>query len=129
MENKGKARILLVDDEPALNKLMQTYLTRIGYTVDTAFTATDGLAAFNSSTEPYDLIVADLTLPDGQGDEMALEMVAKQPNLRVLVCSGYAFAIESLPEHARSRFSPLQKPFLPNMLAESIEDLLKTRAD
>ena len=50
MDTQEKARILLVDDEPALVKLMQTYLSRMGYTVDTSGDADGAFAAFAQRT-------------------------------------------------------------------------------
>lgn len=128
MDSK-EVRILLVDDEPALTKLMQTYLTRIGYTVDTSLNAAGAFALVKQAKAPYHLLVSDLTLPDMQGDDMALQMLKSNPLLRVLVCSGYPFAVDSLPENVQHRFTALLKPFLPNMLAKEIEELLQRHLD
>lgn len=129
MDLQKKAHILLVDDEAALTKLMQTYLAKIGYTVETALRANDAMALFNQNPETYDLLVADLTLPDQPGQDMALQMIERTSRMRVLLCSGYPFAVESLPANVQERFSSLQKPFLPNMLASAIEDLLSRKID
>jgi len=129
MDSQTKPHVLLVDDEQALTRLMQTYLTKIGYTVDTALVANDALAAFGQHPASYELVVADLTLPDMPGNEMALRMVDMNPSVRVLLCSGYPFAVESLPAEVQNRFATLQKPFLPNMLAVAIEDLMNRKID
>jgi|SRR6476646_6784895 DNA-binding NtrC family response regulator len=126
MNSPQSVRILLVDDEPALTKLMQTYLARMGYTVDATLTAEEALSLFAANPEDYHLVVADITLPDLAGNEMAVRMAEQNPKLRILLCSGYPFAVDSLPEHIRGRFASLQKPFLPNMLAESIQKLLQS---
>lgn len=125
MDTEAKARILLVDDEPAVLRLMQTYLSRMGYRVDTSPDATSAFAAIESASQPYDLVVADVTLPGMSGKDMAVQMVSANPALRVLLCSGYPVAVEALPENVQVRFGSLQKPFPPNMLAESIEELLQ----
>ena len=124
MEPPKKANILLVDDEAALAKLMQTYLGKLGYNVESALDATGALATFAMDPYRFQLLVADLTLPDLPGQDMAVQMLAQNPNLRILLCSGYPFAVDSLPVAIQSRFASLQKPFLPNMLANAIEDLL-----
>lgn len=124
MNSPQNVRILLVDDEPALTKLMQTYLARMGYTVDATLCAEEALTLFRANPQDYKLVVADITLPDLAGNDMAVRMAEQNPELRILLCSGYPFAVDSLPEHIRGRFASLQKPFLPNMLAESIEKLL-----
>ena len=127
MEGKHQARILLVDDEAAIVKLMQTYLSRMGYSVETSLDADDAFAAVERSTSPYDLVVADLTLPGMSGQDMALAMVRDNPSLKVLLCSGYPLTVESLPENVQDRFACLQKPFAPTMLADAIEELLQRR--
>jgi len=116
--------ILVVDDEAPLRKLMQVFLERLGYQVETCGDATEGLGTFKSSPERFALVVAGLSLPDLPGNEMALQMLAVNPNLRVLLCSGYPFEVESLPADKQIRFASLQKPFLPNMLSQAVEELL-----
>lgn len=116
--------ILLVDDEPALVGLMKVFLTRQGYTAETAENGTVGLEMFRQDPGKYALVVADLTLPDMQGDKMALEMVGLSTTVRILLCSGYPFELRSLPKEVRGRFGVLQKPFLPDMLTKAVSDLL-----
>jgi CheY-like chemotaxis protein len=123
-----KARILLVDDEPALAKLMQTVLSRMGYSVETCGDAEGAILKFDQPIEPYDVLVADLTLPGMSGQDMAIQMLQAKPALRVLLCSGYPVEIESLPANVQDRVAYLQKPFLPNMLAKALEELMQRGA-
>jgi DNA-binding NtrC family response regulator len=125
MEPQKKVSILLVDDEAALTKLMQTYLGKLGYPVESALDAAGAFEIFRRDPSRFQLLVADLTLPDLPGQEMALRMVEEHPDLRVLLCSGYPLEVDSLPEPQQKRFATLQKPFLPNMLAKAIEDLMQ----
>jgi len=60
--------------------------------------------------------LADLTLPDGSGLELAGAFLRADPNLRVVLCSGYPLALEMLPEGDRERATLLQKPFSPQEL-------------
>ncbi|HYP07225.1 MAG TPA: response regulator [Bryobacteraceae bacterium] len=125
METEAKARILIVDDEPDLVKLLQSYLKRLGYSVDTSHDAEEALALVDQTGQTYDLLVADVTLPRMSGKELALKMTAASPNLKVLLTSGYPVAVDSMPESLRYRLGSLDKPFLPNMLVKSIEELLQ----
>jgi DNA-binding NtrC family response regulator len=129
MDPQKKATILLVDDEAQLTKLMQTYLTKLGYTVESALRASDALSTFESNPTRFELLVADLTLPDLPGHEMAMTMMQQNPALRVLLCSGYPFTVDSLPAPLQKQFASLQKPFLPNMLAKAIEELLRRKIE
>ena len=121
------ASILLIDDEPQLLRLMQVYLTKLGHTVNGCATAAAARAAFAANGSSYELIVADLTLPDGDGAELAVELANQNPAVAVLLCSGYPYELSALPESVRSRADMLLKPFLPNMLAKSVEQLIKKR--
>ena len=116
----GGARILLVDDEPPLLDLLTRYLERLGYQVDSCLTPEDALARFEADPARYDLVLTDLTLPVMRGDEMLARMRERSPKLRAIVSSGYPY------ESPVKRTKTLQKPFLPKMLADQIEELLKT---
>lgn len=116
--------ILIVDDEEALLRLMSLYLTRLGYEPATFARAGAALDAFRSDPHRFPLVIADLSLPDMEGHQMALRMMECNPNLKVLLCTGHPFDTETLPDAVRSRFSVLQKPFLPQVLAEAVKELL-----
>jgi two-component system cell cycle sensor histidine kinase/response regulator CckA len=112
-------RILLVDDEAPLADLLKRYLERLGYEVDSCLTPADALVRFEADPNGYALVLTDLTLPGMKGDEMLAQMRALSPKLRAIISSGYPYE----PRGKRTAF--LQKPFLPKMLAEQIETLLK----
>jgi DNA-binding NtrC family response regulator len=123
----GAVRILLIDDEPALARLMQTYLTRLGHSVDVCLNGADARAKFTAGQGEYNVVIADLTLPDASGDALAIEFAESDRNVRILLCSGYPFELSVVPAGLRARFEALQKPFVPNMLAGKIEQLMKAR--
>jgi FixJ family two-component response regulator len=62
-------------------------------------------------------------MPEMQGDELARKMLRVNPQLRVLICSGYPVSVESIAEDP-SQIGFLQKPFLPAMLQEAVAGLL-----
>ncbi len=115
----GIVRILLVDDEAPLLDLLKRYLERLGYEVDSCLTPADALVLFEADPLRYSLVLTDLTLPGMRGDEMLARMREVSPKLRAIVASGYPYE----PPGKRTR--ALQKPFLPKMLADQIEELLK----
>ena len=121
------ASILLIEDEPQLLRLMQVYLTKFGHTVQGCGTAADARAAFAESGSTCDLLVVDLTLPDGDGAELAAELAEQNAAVSVLICSGYVYDVSALPDSIRRRAATLQKPFLPNMLATTVDQLVKKR--
>ena len=70
-------KILLVDDEMTLGKGLEKILTTEGYTVDYATTGQGALDYFGQ--KPYDLLVADLRLPDIDGMEVVKKGQRKKP--------------------------------------------------
>jgi two-component system KDP operon response regulator KdpE len=65
-------RILVVDDEPQILRALRTTLRGAGYTVDTAATSEQALAA--AAAHPPEAVILDLVLPDGTGTDVAREL-------------------------------------------------------
>lgn len=115
----ARLRLLIVDDEPAVLGLLQRYLERLGYAVDVAATPQAALAYFESDPGKYACILTDLKLPGMTGEEMLERMRVLRPGLLALVSSG-------LPYHPQSAgVGFLQKPYLPAMLAQALEGVLR----
>jgi DNA-binding NtrC family response regulator len=115
----GAARLLLVDDEPALADLLKKYLERLGYEVDTQGDAEQALAQYDPDPEHYALVLTDLTLPGMNGEQMIERMQKRNPKLRAIISTGYPYQPRS------KQIGYLQKPFVPKMLAELIEKMLR----
>lgn len=113
--------ILLVDDEASLARLMQKYLERTGYRVDIAASGAEAWEKFGQADPAYALVIVDLTLPDIAGRVLLQRMVAAKPGLASIVCSGTPVN----PDDPVLGAHPyLQKPFLPKMLAQAVQDAL-----
>ena len=112
-------RLLIVDDEPTLLQLLKRYLERYDYQVDTADSAESALSAFDLDPQRFDIVITDLTLPGLNGAELLERMRAKNPTLPGIISSGYPYE----PQLKDVAF--VQKPFLPQMLAEQIAKSLK----
>jgi len=115
--------ILLVDDEPQLLSLLQRYLTRMGFVVQTCGEGNVALRIFDADSGGYDLIVADLGLTDLPGDRLLIQLLSQSARVRGLLCSGSPYEISQFPEDLQPRVGFLQKPFTPQMLARSIAAL------
>jgi DNA-binding response OmpR family regulator len=111
------SRILLVEDDLDVQRLLEHVLLGAGYTVDAAHTAA-GARAF-LSTEPYDLVFADAVLPDGSGLDIADE--AQRRDIKTLVISGYGF---QLPSDRIRQHEFLMKPVRPGELLSAVKLVL-----
>jgi DNA-binding NtrC family response regulator len=120
-------KILLVEDEPPLLQLIDKYLQRLGFEVETHLKSVDALRNFEAAPERYQMVIADLGMPDMPGDTLLTRMLEIRPDLRILVCSGSPFFIENLPASLQRQVAFLQKPFVPKMLADAVQNLLQER--
>jgi DNA-binding NtrC family response regulator len=121
-------KILLVEDEPPLLQLIDKYLQRLGFSVRTHLKSIEALHDFEAEPDYYDLVIADLGMPDMSGDTLLTRMLEIRPDLRILVCSGSPFFIENLQPSLQRQVAFLQKPFVPKMLGEAVERLLADRS-
>jgi DNA-binding NtrC family response regulator len=120
-------RLLLVDDETGLLDLMRRYLTRLGYQVDAYTNAHAALQRFESQAGDYALVVVDWSMPGMTGDELLDQILALNPKVRVLVSSGYQYNVGRFPKDIQPQIGFLLKPFLPKMLADAVEALMKVK--
>jgi DNA-binding response OmpR family regulator len=119
-----RGKVLLVEDELPLLQLLERYLKRLGFDVQIHSSSVEALGEFEASPGRYDLVIADLGMPEISGDKMLTRMLEIQPDLLILICSGSPFYVSSLPKALEQQVGFLQKPFLPKMLAEEIEKLM-----
>ena len=116
--------ILIVDDEVALLKLMSAYLRRLGYAVTAANTVAKAWEHLKRQPERFTVVVLDAGMADAGLDNLALELLAFQPSLRVVVNSGYPVDMSVLQQAAPERVEFLHKPFSPDMLIAALRRML-----
>ena len=119
------AKILIVDDDPDMRPLMRLTLAKLGHQPSLAATGTEGLRMAES--EPFDLMVLDLMMPDIDGYEVMRRLRAN-PNTKslpiiVLTARTQAADYDSAIESGADAYLP--KPFDPDALNRRIAELLK----
>jgi DNA-binding response OmpR family regulator len=125
---RAVARIMVIDDDPALLRFTCKYLSRLGYSAVPFRSAEVAWKSFEASAANYGLVVIDLSMPGIPGEQLARMMLAANPRVRLILTSGYPFDTEKLLETGRKRIAFLHKPFTPAMLAETVEGLLREPA-
>jgi DNA-binding NtrC family response regulator len=118
------ARILIVDDEPSLLKMMGVYLGRLGYAVTLANSTEKAWAEVEAAPSGYDVAVMDGSMPGLSMEDLALKMLDANPSLCVVAASGYAMDTAAMEAAAPGRVAVLQKPFAPEMLAAAVRRML-----
>lgn len=120
----NQARILLVDDEPSLLKMMSVYLTRLGHAVTTASTTEQAWAEVQAAPNAFAVAVLDATMTGLSMEELALRLLRASPTVSVLAASGYPVDMSTLEAEAPKRVYFLHKPFTPEMLAAAVRRML-----
>ena len=116
-------RVLLVDDEVPLLRLVESFLTRNGYETDAFEQPLEALARFGADPGRYQLVIADVTMPQLSGVELVRRLAALSSDVQMLLLSGLPLNTERFPDSIRGRIDFLQKPFLPRMLLESVQHI------
>jgi DNA-binding NtrC family response regulator len=86
MTTDAGKRILIVDDDPGIRRVLQLLLTKSGYQVTQAG---DGFEAIRLWREHGgDLVITDLHMPEKNGIEMIVELLTHSPGMRIIAMSG-----------------------------------------
>lgn len=115
----------MVDDEPAVLKLVSQVLQRLGYEVDTTLSSLDALIQVQSFPERYDLLITDMTMPKLTGDRLTQKLREQGIALPIIICTG--FSEKMTPDHARALGADalLMKPLVKEELARAISRLIQ----
>ncbi len=124
-------RIMVIDDDDQVRRLLKRLLTPAGYTVEEFGTADEALVRIR--VEPPDLVLLDLNLPDRNGHEV-LEVIRSDPATRLLpvvMLTGMATTSEKIRAQAEGVTDFVAKPFSPEELLPRVRALvmLKQFAD
>jgi len=119
-------QILLMEDEPIVAKGLQMVLTEEGYSVDLAMTGQSALDRFTQ--KGFDLLVADLRLPDIDGMEVIKRVKAQRPQTSVVVITGYSTVSSALEAMKLGAHDYLPKPFTDEEFKSAVQGALKTKA-
>jgi DNA-binding NtrC family response regulator len=121
--------ILLVDDEGTLLKLMSVYLRRLGYTATPVNTVAKAWDQLKRSPDRFAVVVLDAGMAETGIDELARQLFAAHPHLRLVVNSGYPVDTSTLQQTAPGRVEFLHKPFSPDMLVTVVRRMLGTQKE
>jgi CheY-like chemotaxis protein len=122
----GEGTILLCEDADSIRRSTRMILRGQGYAVLDAASAAAARATAAEHPGEIDLLLADVELTDGDGTELAAELAAARPGLRVLYVSGHAErSVERPPGAPTGEF--LEKPFSSDTLLRKVREILSAR--
>ncbi|MBN2035078.1 MAG: response regulator [Deltaproteobacteria bacterium] len=126
-ESPGRPSVLIMEDEPSLAQGLKMVLSKQGYDVDLADT---GLRALGSLGKMhYDLLVADLRLPDMDGMEVIKFVKEASPETQVVVITGYATVPTAVDSMKLGALDYLPKPFTMDEFIGAVGKATKAREE
>jgi len=120
----GNESILLVDDEKNLLTVMEDFLKSLGYRVVSQANSRKALDMVKASPQRFDLVIADMTMPNLTGLELSRNILAINPNMPIILCTGFS---ESVTESSAKKIGIKEfifKPIPLRQLARSIRRVL-----
>jgi two-component system cell cycle sensor histidine kinase/response regulator CckA len=120
-----RANVLLVEDEPLVRETAAAILRTAGHTVLMAHDPAEALRICRAHTGKIDLLLTDVVMPGMNGRDLATEITAMRPSIRVLFMSGYTD--NAIVHHGvlDADVAFIAKPFTPDALARKILDTLR----
>jgi len=131
-EAKGQAgrgeHILLVDDQPPVLQVVRHMIEKLGYSVTGFSSSMAALDAFIEAPDRYDLVIADQTMPEFTGTELAQKMLGIRPDLPIILTTGYSELITEEQARAIGIQAYFMKPYTQSDIAGAIRSLLDSKA-
>ncbi|GAB4541875.1 MAG: HAMP domain-containing sensor histidine kinase [Anaerolineae bacterium] len=123
MENAGN--ILVIDDEPGIRRACQRALEPRGFTVETAATIREGLGKIQTGN--FDLVLLDVMMPDGRGIDLLSPIQEQDPDLIVIIITGYATVELAVKAIKQGAYDFISKPFTSDLLLMTVNQGLEKR--
>ncbi len=126
---KGHGRILVMDDEASLRKIVGKMLAMLGYEAEFAKNGAEAIRMVKEAKEtekPYDAVILDLTVPGGMGGKEAINKLLEiDPEVKAVVFSGYSDdpVLANFQEYGFKGM--MTKPFEPLSLGKVLHDVLQ----
>ena len=121
-ENGGTETILLVEDEPAILKMIKVMLEKQGYTVFAAATADEAIKITRERAGEILLLMTDVVMPGMDGVRLSIKLRTIVPNLKCLFMSGYTANVIAHHGVLDDGVNFIQKPFSMKMLAQKVRE-------
>ncbi|MBW1836380.1 MAG: response regulator [Deltaproteobacteria bacterium] len=120
----GIETVLLIDDEQMIIDVGKEMLTQLGYKVLTATSGIEALDVYRRNQDTIDLLVLDMIMPDMEGGATYDKIKDLNPNVKVLLASGYSIDGRASEIMKRGCNGFIQKPFNMKELSDKIRNIL-----
>ncbi len=108
----GNERVLLVDDDVAVLRMLELSLQQLGYRVTPTSTPNQAIEVFSLGPENFDAVITDLSMPQMDGDRLAERLSDLRPGIPILLSSGLGITLDSVRLRLMGIREVIQKPAL-----------------
>ncbi|HEX72869.1 MAG TPA: PAS domain-containing hybrid sensor histidine kinase/response regulator, partial [Candidatus Hydrogenedentes bacterium] len=122
---KGAGTILIVEDEEDLREMGKMTGEYLGFRMLSAADGCEAVDVYRRESDSIDLVLLDMTMPRMDGEQTFYEMKRLNPNVRVIITSGYANQEIEKRFAGKGLIGVLQKPYSMSALEEKIQLALK----
>ncbi|MFT5208910.1 MAG: signal transduction histidine kinase/CheY-like chemotaxis protein [Flavobacterium sp.] len=126
---QGEGTILIVDDEEAICAMGRNMVERMGFTALTAADGREAVEMFREHRTEIVCVLLDLTMPHMDGEEAFRELRRIQPDVKVILCSGYNMQDATQRFTGKGLADFLEKPYQMRKLREKLIKLLSSGAE
>ncbi len=127
LKKQKPARILIIDDDENIRKVLQTILADEGYFTEAVETAKKGIE--RSETDFFNLALIDVRLPDMEGIELLSKLRETKPKMRKIIVTGYPTLQNAVAAVNKGADAYVMKPFDVEKILVTIKDQLKVQAN
>jgi PAS domain S-box-containing protein len=125
----GTGLVLVIDDEDIVRRTAKAMLERYGYAVVLAENGKEGVDLFHVLSDKIRVVLLDMTMPVMNGEETLQRLKAIDPNVKVILSSGYN-EVEVIRRFTGAGLAGfIQKPYSAAALAQKIGPLVQERKD
>ncbi len=121
------ARILIIDDDENIRRVLETILTDEGYNVECADTATRGIE--KSENAFFNIALVDVRLPDMEGIELLPKLRSTKPKMRKIIVTGYPTLQNAISAVNNGANAYVMKPFDVEKILNTIKDQLQKQKE
>jgi PAS domain S-box-containing protein len=120
---RGTERVLLVEDDPDVRRVLAVELRSVGYTVVEAADGEEALVRVREKRT--DIVITDVVMPKLDGVQLAKHLQEEYPETEIILMSGYPDGLTAEEEELIGRF--IAKPIIPQLLLKTVRELLDRR--
>jgi PAS domain S-box-containing protein len=125
----GTETILLVEDEPTILRMTRMMLERKGYNVISAATTAEAMDLAKAYADKIHLLMSDVVMPEMNGRDLAGQITALYPDIRLLFMSGYTADVIAHQGILDDGVAFIQKPFSFADMTEKVREVLDKTSD